>query len=414
MVRVLLITLAAALPAWGQELSKEVLLPQHEKTEARMPAAACGKDVYLIVWQTDRNENADIVGVRLDKTGKPIDSKPFVICAEKDAQERPKVTFGDGLFLVVWHDLRNEKDWDVYGARVSPEGTVLDPKGIAVTKTANNQCEADVAWDGKAFQVLWRSFQGDTNASPEVGKLPTAGYHVHGGRVSTSGQLMDAGGVSMAEPSGGSRSSRSLGMAAAVGLPNGELVAGARLGGELCLWRIKEGKPVTEPKLATKRSGFDDVAFTTNGKTVLAVWTTFRDGGGRSSGVSGSGMLVLGADGEAGSAVPVSLSTTMLGQNRTHVRHPSPAWDGKRYVVAWDVPMRPRGKDTFLYEAVYLRSFGEDGTPQGNDAAVVDDPESPAWRPAVASDGAGLTVIAYEKHPKATDNPIRIGIRTLR
>ncbi len=418
MMRILMIALvtvfASAVPARGEDLSKEILLSPHEKTEARRPAAAHGKDVFLIVWQTDRNEKADIVGLRLDGSGKPIDAEPFVICAEKDAQERPKVAFGGGVFLVVWHDLRGEKDWDVYAARVSPEGKVLDPEGIAVAKAERNQCEADVAWDGRVFQVLWRGFQGEKDGSPGVGKLPAAGYHVYGGRVSTTGQVLDRAGVSMAKPTGTQRSSRSLGMAAAVGLPNGELLAGARSGGTLCLWRVRDGRPVSEPKPAGKRTGFDDVAFTTNGKTVLAVWTTFRDGGGRSSGVSKSGMLVLGADGEVGTAAPVSLSTTIINQGRTHVRHPSPAWDGNRYVVAWDSPMRPRGKDTFHYEALFMRSFAEDGTPQGDDVPVVSDPDSPAWRPAAASDGAGMTVIAYERHPKMTNLPIRIGVRTLK
>jgi hypothetical protein len=406
----LVAALAAALPARsGENLSAEALLPGHEATEARMPAAAFGKDVYLVVWQTDRNEKADIVALRLDKSGRPMEGKPFVISAAKDAQERPKVTFGGGVFLVVWHDLRNGKDWDVYGTRVTPEGKVLDADGIAIAAAERNQCEADAAWDGKNFQVLWRGFQGDKNLSPGVSKLPNAGYHVYGGRVSAEGQMLDGAGVFMAKPPREYLTPRGLGMAAAIALPNGQVLAGARSGGSLCLWKIADGKPSGEPKAPAGRTGFDDVAFASSGRTVLAVWSTFRDGGGRSSGVGDSGMLLIGADGEAGSAKPASLSSA----DKTHRgRHPAPVWDGKRYVVAWDAPMRGN-KDGFAYEAVFLRAFDADGKPLGDDVPVADEPGSPAWYAAASSDGAGTTLIAYERHPKTGDQPIRIGVRVL-
>lgn len=92
------------------------------------------------------------------------------------------------------------------------------------------------------------------------------------------------------------------------------------------------------------------------------------------------------------------------------VRHPAPAWDGKRYVVVWDVPRK--GKE-FAYEALFLRTFASDGTPLGNDESVADDPASPAYWPATASNGAGATLIAYEKHPEKGDVPIKIGLRIL-
>jgi hypothetical protein len=38
---------------------------------------------------------------------------------------------------------------------------------------------------------------------------------------------------------------------------------------------------------------------------------------------------------------------------------------------------------------------------------------SPAHEAAVASDGAGTTMIAYEKHPEKADVPIKIGVRVL-
>ncbi len=61
----------------------------------------------------------------------------FEISGAGEQQRAPTVAF-DGLdFLVVWEDMRNAEDYfdkrtDLYGARVSVNGTVLDPLGVAV------------------------------------------------------------------------------------------------------------------------------------------------------------------------------------------------------------------------------------------------------------------------------------------
>ena len=39
--------------------------------------------------------------------------------------------------------------------------------------------------------------------------------------------------------------------------------------------------------------------------------------------------------------------------------------------------------------------------------------QAPADRTAVASDGAGTSLIAYEQHPDKVDTPIIIGVRLL-
>ena len=419
-MRTLMLALIAGLSVarCAENLSPETLLPGHELTDASKPAMAFGDGVYLLVWQTDRNEKADIVGLRLDGRGTPLDPKPFIITAAPDAQECPRVAFGGGVFLVVWHDLRNGtaqpelrppggKDWDVFAARVRPDGKLLDPAGIAVADGERNQCEPGLCWDGKAFQVLWRAFE-EKDSTWDVNRRADAGYLVHGDRVSSEGQRLDGAGVFMAKPPKEYLTPRSMGVPAAMALPDGTLIAAARSGIKQCLWRIKEGKPSGEAALMPKCDGFDAPAFATDGKTALVVWTTFRDGGGRSSGADKSGMMLLNADGAPAWPGARSLSSAA---REPRVRHPAPAWDGKRYVVAWDVPRRIRGSAS---EAVLLRCFASDGAPLGDDDPVGDDADSPAYWPAVASDGKGVALIAYERHPKTADTPIRIGLRLLR
>ena len=57
-----------------------------------------------------------------------------------------------------WRDYRSGLSWDIYGARVSPDGAVLDPDGIAICAAANAQWSPAVAWNGSQFLVVWRDF----------------------------------------------------------------------------------------------------------------------------------------------------------------------------------------------------------------------------------------------------------------
>jgi len=390
------------------DLSKEVFAPSYGNTDAFRPCIAFGKDVYLLVWQAGRNEQADIVGVRLDKSGLVMDKEPFVISSAQDSQEQPRVAFGGGVFFVVWHDLRNGKDWDVYGVRVTCDGKVLEPGGIAIGVGERNQCEPDVCWDGKNFQVLWRGMQGDKSEAPGLSTLPSAGYHIFGARVSSQGKILDETPVLIAKPPREYQTPRGMGKPSAICLSEGHLLCAARSGHQMCVWRIVDGKPANDITLLTKCKGFDYPAFASNGKVPLLVWTTFRDGGGRSSGAGNFGMLLVNPEMSLATAEPSSISS--MGKNAL-VKHPVAVWDGKRYIVIWTSPQLDRKK--IPYEAIMMRFFAEDGTALENDVTVVNEPSSPAYLPTASSDGCGTTIIAYERHPPDGNQPVRIGIRIL-
>ncbi|MCX7806769.1 MAG: hypothetical protein N3A38_16520, partial [Planctomycetota bacterium] len=108
----------------GETLSPEKVLPLHEDRDAYTPCAAKVGDAYIVAWQSGRlapgdlregfRFKGDIVGCRVDKSGNVLDAAPFAICEAGDLQERPRAAAGRDVALVVWHDLRNGKDWDVY------------------------------------------------------------------------------------------------------------------------------------------------------------------------------------------------------------------------------------------------------------------------------------------------------------
>ncbi|MGQ9700962.1 MAG: hypothetical protein ACUVQT_00670 [bacterium] len=54
-------------------------------------------------------------------------------------QQSSDITFDSINFLVVWEDNRALTNYDIYGCRVSTSGSVLEPNGILISGTTNNQ-----------------------------------------------------------------------------------------------------------------------------------------------------------------------------------------------------------------------------------------------------------------------------------
>lgn len=140
--------------------------------------AADGRGHFLLVWQQGRNyfeqQESDIYALRLDGDGLAL-GPPIPVCVAKGGQERPRVVFADGAFIVVWHDLRNARDWDVYSARIDADGTVRDPDGFLLAGGPANQAAPAIAAAPHGAVVLWQHYAGRH-------------YQVHGAFVSVAGK----------------------------------------------------------------------------------------------------------------------------------------------------------------------------------------------------------------------------------
>ena len=156
------------------------------------PAVAWDGTNFLVVWEDDRSDSSgDIYGARVSATGVVLDPAGIPIATAPNQQIAPAVVWDGTNFLVVWQDARSATI-DVYGARVSAAGGVLDPAGIPISTAANNQIAPALAWDGSDFLVVWQ------------GPL-----HVSGARVSGAGAVLDPSGIDIS-PTTGSQASPTL------------------------------------------------------------------------------------------------------------------------------------------------------------------------------------------------------------
>ncbi len=157
------------------------------------PAIAYGDGSYLVVWQEGWHGlggQSDILAARIGSGGKLLDSKPIIVCGNDGVQARPAVAYSreSKLFLVVWGDLRNNRDYNVYATRVSSAGKVLDSEPLRIRSTVDvNEVEPTVASDGKNFLVAWSQFTMAESAKGE--SYPT--YGVLATRVAPSGMLLN-------------------------------------------------------------------------------------------------------------------------------------------------------------------------------------------------------------------------------
>ncbi|MEO0097163.1 MAG: T9SS type A sorting domain-containing protein [candidate division WOR-3 bacterium] len=121
--------------------------------DQEFPEIAFDGNNYLVVWEDYRN-GANLYGSRMTPDGITLDTVGIPISIAEGSQYYPAIVFGGNNYFVVWEDNRNG-NWDIYGARITPEGVVLDPNGIPICTEENAQYSPAVAFDGNNYFVVW-------------------------------------------------------------------------------------------------------------------------------------------------------------------------------------------------------------------------------------------------------------------
>jgi MYXO-CTERM domain-containing protein len=120
------------------------------------PAVACGGPSCLLVWTDAAHDGADIRGTRLDASGR-LDPSTLLISSGAAEQSSPSVASDGSGYLLVWSEWRGPEPWarDVFGARLDAGGALLDASGIPISTAVGRQFLSTVAWNGAAFLVAW-------------------------------------------------------------------------------------------------------------------------------------------------------------------------------------------------------------------------------------------------------------------
>ncbi len=170
---------------WGARMSGEgsvldsAFLVTWESYSCKSPSMAFDGTNYLVAWCAGTEAQADICAARVSSSGAVIDRVPIELCTASQSQEMPAVAFDGSNYFVAWQDWRNGNR-DIYGTRMSPAGSVLDPDGIPITRRPQDEQEPAVAYGAGNYLVAWLDYRWPNDAD------------VFAARVSTSGSVLDS------------------------------------------------------------------------------------------------------------------------------------------------------------------------------------------------------------------------------
>ncbi|AKT38187.1 hypothetical protein [Chondromyces crocatus] len=147
----------------------------------------------FVVW-TDQSTfdwtgGTGIRGTRLANDGSVLDTPSLLLATSGNGQTQPAIAFDGVNHLVVWADDRayviNERGTDILAARVSPDGTLLDPTGIEIATGIGFQFAPRAVFDGANTLVAWWSFPSYLGGPSDIV------YDAEYARISPSGQRLD-------------------------------------------------------------------------------------------------------------------------------------------------------------------------------------------------------------------------------
>jgi hypothetical protein len=143
------------------------------------PAVAFDGINYLVVWSEDRLAGHDIFGARVTTQGRILDTAGIIVFLGPDAERDPAVAFDGANYLVVWQRYTSNGK-EVWATRVAPSGVVVDSAAIQVSDT--DWCYfPQVAYGGGEFLVVWYQMFGNVG--------------VYAARVSTAGVRLDTSAI---------------------------------------------------------------------------------------------------------------------------------------------------------------------------------------------------------------------------
>ncbi|MCA9577598.1 MAG: hypothetical protein KC668_19310 [Myxococcales bacterium] len=226
------------------------------------PAVASNGDDYLVAWADHRANDGDVYAARVSSLGVVLDTSSFAISTAASSPDGVSVASDGTDYYVAWTDRRAGSSWEVYGTPVTSNGVVQDPAGLLVSHASVVPGATSVTSDGTHYFVAWSQESGGTGGT-------------YGARVSSAGTLLDSPGVLI---------SAAASQAASVAFDGSNyLVAweGPDAGADISTTRVTTDGVVLDPAgvlVRTDANGQRGPAVAFNGSDYLVVWYDGRGG----------------------------------------------------------------------------------------------------------------------------------------
>jgi hypothetical protein len=364
---------AALDPLVSPEFGLEPPLIVEAVFDRESPRVAFDGTNYLVVWADERAEPTEdffnftsmLFGARVAPDGTVLDPVGFII--SPSLVESPNVAAGVGQFLVTWAQPDSFNPQDIYGARVGSDGQVLDTTPVRISRGGRSR-NPSVAFDGARYFVVWN----DSRASSTV-------YDIYGAQVTPDGTVVQASDIAIAT---GSANQVSPGIASGGGVSlvtyvdSGKIVArlydsnGVLLGSELTVTSSTQNQ--------------DNPAVAFGGGNFLIVWRERYSSS--SSNTAIQGRLVTPSGGLLGAGA-TGISTVLEEQ-----WYPSVAFNGTEFLVVWNTTSGVN--PDIIWKTVGARVTTDGSVVSGSLLTLAEPTTFYYFTPAVASDGSGWLALS--------------------
>ncbi|WNG36094.1 hypothetical protein F0U61_22300 [Archangium violaceum] len=350
------------------------------------PSVAHDGTNFLVVWLDYRGGYSAIYGARVDETGTVVLDTSGIPISTGNYKEHPVVTFGGTDFLVVWHEYHDGAD--IYGARVSSDGTVLDTSGIPISTTTNSQYNPVVAHDGANFLVVWQDYRSGTGYSD-----------IYGARVSSDGTVLDTSGIPISTATNGQNDP-------VVTYNQNFLVVWQdyRSGGNADIYgaRVSSDGTVLETSgvlISSTTNSKDRPSVAHNGTNFLVVWSEYR---------SSTGYDIYGARvTSAGTLLDTSGISISAATNHQH--NPVVAYDGANFMVVWQDYRSGTG-----FSDIYGARVNEMGKALDTSGIAISTEPEAEVEPTVTAMGGEYSLVVYRRsNPSPSTNSERVMARLI-
>ncbi|HET9493057.1 MAG TPA: hypothetical protein VFR15_02385, partial [Chloroflexia bacterium] len=227
---------AARLDSNGNLIDSVPIVVSQATWSQTVPQVAWNGQNWLVVFNTERVSNfsstVDVLGVRISPDGQVLDTTPIPIDNHPTIDTLWPTVASDGTnWVVVWMDEGNYFELDA--TRISPEGAILDPGGVAIHTPGfpDAPYNAAITFTGGQYLLVWSGNNrikglrltptlqpvGSVFTITSVpGNFPEVSgngtdffvafqneYTVIGARVAANGQVLDPAGINISGQNGG-------------------------------------------------------------------------------------------------------------------------------------------------------------------------------------------------------------------
>jgi len=329
---------------------------------AHTASLAFAGDEYLMTWiELDTGTGAWVIrGQRLTPALDLIEGPFKINLYAPTSPDRPKVATNGNSFLVTWSEERYYGWAQLFGARISHTGAVLDSGGIAITSASGyTMFDPAIVWDGIDYAVVY-------NVQKNFGD-----DDIYLTRLAPDGRVLDRDGIPI-RTGPGSQYAPSVAPGVFGGVQvvwndtsqigdvqSARVFAGGAVGAAV---HVSIGAPRhSQPRFASSGSGY------------LVVY--------RSEVSSESRILAQRLD---AAGTPIDLEPIRLASG-PGLTTPAAAWNGSSFVVVWENALEGRGR-------IYARRLLANGTIL--DASPI--PVLQGRMPDVAALGSEFLVVAAD------------------